>query len=420
MISEQELILRFGTATAIGLIVGMERGWRERDAAAGSRTAGVRTFALCGLLGAILAALGEALSSALVLAAGFATFAAVFSAFTYAETRKDGTFSVTGTVAGLTVFCLGALCVVGSMTAAAAAGVGVAGLLASRERLHGLLSRLTWRELRSALLLLSMSVIVLPLLPDRPLDPFGSVNPREIWIFTVLTAALSYAGYIATKLAGPARGLAISSLAGGLISSTAITVALARRARSDIPAGPLAGGAALAGMVSALRGLTLATIVAPSLFAQLAMPVLVGAAIFGGGGAYLLARSARHADAGVADPGNPFDLLPLLAFAGVLALVSLCGGWMTTRYGSGSIFGTAAVFGLADIDVAVLTTARLVGQTLSSAEGAQAVLLSLGVNAAARSAYAFALGSAGFAVRLMAITLVAVGAAAIAAFMPLA
>lgn len=414
--SGQDLILRFGTATAIGLIVGMERGWRERDAAAGSRTAGVRTFALSGLLGAIVAALGQATSSGLVLAAGFATFAAVFSAFSYAETRKDGTFSVTGTVAGLAVFCLGSLCVVGSMTAAAAAGVGVAGLLASRERLHGLLSRLTWRELRSALLLLSMSVIVLPLLPDRTVDPFASVNPREIWVFTVLTAALSYLGYIATKLAGPARGLAISSLAGGLISSTAITVALARRAKSDLRAGPLAGGAALAGMVSAMRGLLLATFVAPSLFAQLALPVLAGAVIFGGGGAYLLSRTTDHPDSGVSDPGNPFDLLPLLLFAGVLALVAFGGGWMSARYGSGSVYGTAAVFGLADIDVAVLTTARLVGQTLDSGVAAQAIFLSLGVNAVARSVYALALGSLGFAWRLGSVTLVAVGAAAVLAF----
>jgi uncharacterized membrane protein (DUF4010 family) len=199
------MILRLGFALAIGLIVGIERGWRERDAPAGSRTAGIRTYGLSGLLGGVFAALAQVVGAPLLLAVGFLGFAAVFAWFKVREEQADESFSVTGVVAALVVFGLGALAVAGDSKAAAAAGVATAGLLALRDPLHGFLERLTWRELRSALLLAAMTVIVLPTLPNTTIDPWGGVNPRKIWFFTVLTAGISYAGYVAVKVAGPAR-----------------------------------------------------------------------------------------------------------------------------------------------------------------------------------------------------------------------
>jgi uncharacterized membrane protein (DUF4010 family) len=162
------LILRLGFALAIGLIVGIERGWRERDAPAGSRTAGVRTYGLSGLFGGVFAALAQAAGAPLLLAVGFLGFAAVFAWFKHREAQADESFSVTGVVAALVVFALGALAVAGDPKAAAAAGVATAGLLALRDPLHGFLAHLTWRELHSALLLAAMTVIVLPNLPTRP------------------------------------------------------------------------------------------------------------------------------------------------------------------------------------------------------------------------------------------------------------
>jgi uncharacterized membrane protein (DUF4010 family) len=161
------LILRLGFALAIGLIVGIERGWRERDAPAGSRTAGVRTYGLSGLFGGVFAALAQAAGAPLLLAVGFLGFAAVFAWFKHREAQADESFSVTGVVAALVVFALGALAVAGDPKAAAA-GVATAGLLALRDPLHGFLAHLTWRELHSALLLAAMTVIVLPNLPTRP------------------------------------------------------------------------------------------------------------------------------------------------------------------------------------------------------------------------------------------------------------
>ncbi|OYY75925.1 MAG: hypothetical protein B7Y61_18590, partial [Rhizobiales bacterium 35-66-30] len=109
----QDLLLRLATALAIGLIVGIERGWQARERPAGSRTAGVRTFSLAGLLGGVFAVLAQALESPLILATGFFVFALAFGAFTWRELERQRTFSMTGLVAGLLVFALGAFAVVG-------------------------------------------------------------------------------------------------------------------------------------------------------------------------------------------------------------------------------------------------------------------------------------------------------------------
>lgn len=171
-----QLIARLGLALAIGLLVGLERGWRERNEPEGSRTAGIRTYGLSGLLGGISAAVAKGLSSELVLVASFLGFAGVFAWFKVREATRDEDFSVTGVIAGLCVFLLGALAVAGEVQAAAAGGAALAAVLASREVLHELLKKLSWVELRSALILAVMTAIVLPILPNQTIDPWGGLN----------------------------------------------------------------------------------------------------------------------------------------------------------------------------------------------------------------------------------------------------
>lgn len=409
---QDNLILRLATALALGFVVGLERGWRERDAVAGSRTAGVRTFGLTALLGAIIGSLSDATSSPSLVGVAFLGFAGVFAWFKVREAEHDQEFSVTSVVAALIVFALGALCVVGDPQVAAAGGVATAGVLASRDILHGWLARLTWTEVRSALLLLAMSVIVLPLLPNTTIDPFHSVNPREIWLFTVLTAVISAVGYVAVKLAGPSRGILISGLAGALASSTAVTVAFARRAAAGEPSALLAGGAALAGFVSILRVTVIVAVAAPKVLPYLVLPALPAAAVFGLGGLILTRRKAGEG-AGSPTLASPFDLQPLFLFAASFALVAAVGGWIMQRFGTEGILVTSGIFGLLDVDVATLTAARLAGTTITSSMAAQAILLALGVNATARVVYAAALGPLSYALRLFLVTIAALSIGAI-------
>ncbi|MDR5651476.1 MgtC/SapB family protein [Ruixingdingia sedimenti] len=406
-----DLILDLGLALAIGLLVGLERGWRDRDDPAGSRTAGIRTFGIAGLLGGVMAALAEAFGAPLLLAAGLLGFAAVFAWFGAQEAAHEGSFSVTATVAALLVFALGALAVAGDRTAAAAGGAALAAVLAGREMLHGLLRRLTWVELRSAVVLAAMTAIVLPLLPDRALDPWGGFNPHEVWLFTVLVAAISYAGYVAVRVLGPTRGIVVSALAGALVSSTAVTLAFARRARETDAGRQLAGAAALAAVVSVLRVLAVAALLRPAVLAAAAPAALAGAAVFGLGGLLLL-RRADPPPEGAAAARNPFELPALLGFAALFALVSTLSAAAVARFGAASLLASAALAGSFDADVAVLSALRQTDAAVGLDLIGLAVLAALAANAAGRLLLAAAAGPRAYWLPLAGTSAAAVAAGA--------
>ncbi|MGA7489247.1 MAG: MgtC/SapB family protein, partial [Xanthobacteraceae bacterium] len=222
----QDLISRLALALGIGLLIGLERGWRARGARPGSRAAGIRTFAISGLLGGVIGALAQAaggaasLAGGLVLGLAFATHSIIIALFSRDENLAAGIFSVTTAVAGMLTFALGAYAVLGDMRIAAGVAVAATGVLALREELHGWVRKITWPELRSGLVLLAMSFIGLPILPDEAIGPFGGVNPREVWIIAIVLAGVSFLGYAAVKYFGVRRGLLLAAAAGGLASST--------------------------------------------------------------------------------------------------------------------------------------------------------------------------------------------------------
>ncbi|WP_159592371.1 MgtC/SapB family protein [Chelativorans xinjiangense] len=399
------LIAKLGLALAIGLLVGLERGWRERDAPEHSRTAGIRTFGISGLLGGILAALSQAAGSSAPLVAGFLGFAVIFAWYKSREAIHDEDYSVTSVIAGLGVFALGAFAVAGDYRAAAAGGAALAAVLASREVLHGLLKRLTWIELRSALILAVMTAVVLPLLPNRTIDPWGGLNPWEIWFFTVLVAAISFLGYIAVRVLGEARGLLVSALAGAVVSSTAVTVALARSAKGAGRPMPLAGAASLAAMVSILRVSLIVILIEPRVFPAIAAPALAAAFCFGACGGLLLLRNGG--EVGSAPAQNPFDLAPLLLFALFFAVVATASAALSEISGVSGLLATSTVSGALDADVAVLGAIRLVGGTVGADTAGQAVLAALASNAAAKLVLAAAVASLRFSLALAGFTLLA-------------
>ena len=402
------LIARLGLALAIGLLVGLERGWRERDAPDRSRTAGIRTYGISGLLGGILAALADAGGGA-ILVAGFLGFGAVFALYKAREARHDGDFSVTGVVAALAVFALGALAVAGDFRAAAAGAAALAGVLASREVLHSLLKRLTWVELRSALVLAVMTAVILPLLPDRTVDPWGGVNPRQIWFFTVLTAAISFLGYAAVRMLGQARGLLLAAMAGALVSSTAVTVSLARAAKAGAEPMPLAGAGCVAAAVSILRVLTIVVLIGPGAIGEVGLPALAAILCFGSVAALLLRRPGSL-DSGETPARNPFDLLPLLGFAVLFAVVAATSAALAGRIGSSGLLATSTLSGLFDVDVAVLSTLRLIGVVIGPDVAGSLVLAALAANALGRLGLAAVAGPLRFSLPLAGATAAAIGA----------
>ena len=390
----EELIHRLAAALAIGLLVGTERHWRERQEAAGRRTAGVRTFALTGLFGGVMAVLASALGQnggALLLGFGIVALLAAQLPFALREAEAENKVSATSLVAALGTYSLGALAVLGDMAVAGAAAVAMTAILASRESLHGLMKRITWAELRSALMLLSMTLLVMPLVPDEPIALLGGLNPAKIWRFAILLAAISYLGYLAVRLMGPERGLLFSGAAGGLVSSTAVTLANARAAAAGGAGLALAAGALMAGAVSCLRTIGIVAFIAPAVAAHLLAPLGVAALGMALAG-FVLARRAGADGVAASMPDNPFELSAVLKIALLLAAVVLISKLAAERLGPEAVLAVAAITGLADVDAVALSVPLLAPTTISLEFAAQSILAAVAVNICAKAGYALALG----------------------------
>jgi uncharacterized membrane protein (DUF4010 family) len=395
-----ELVGRLGVALAVGLVIGIERGWKQRDEAEGERAAGLRTHALSGLLGGIWGALAlnNGQGGVIALALAFSAFTAALAVFRYREMVRNNTYGATTLVAAMLAFALGALAVVGNQKAAAAAGVATALLLALKAVSHEWVKRLTWEELRAGLILLAMTVILLPLLPDRELAPWFPVNPHEIWLLTILIAALSSAGYVAIRLAGPSAGVLLSGLAGGLVSSTAVTLNMARLARADGErCNIFAAGVLIASAVMMLRVLVIVGVLNIALLPPLAAPLILGALALAAIAGYL-ANWGRE-DCPVGKPlvlQNPFELRVVLEFGVLLALIMAAAKLLSAWAGSNGAMVLAAISGFVDVDAISISLARLAPLGLSPDSAAWAILVAVVANSLAKVVLGFAAGSVKF------------------------
>jgi hypothetical protein len=226
---ELELFKRLGVALAAGMLIGLERGWHERAMPEGSRVAGIRTFAIVGLLGGLWALLGE-LVGEIALGFAFLAFAVVMIIARVRAAAKIDDYGITTVVAALVTFALGAIALRGQLSIAAAGAVVTALLLGIKPALHEFVERIEPEELNAVLKLLLMTIVLLPVLPDRGFGPWKALNPYELWWMVVLIATMHFVGYVAVKLVGEQRGIPLAGLAGGLIASTAVAVSFSRRA----------------------------------------------------------------------------------------------------------------------------------------------------------------------------------------------
>ena len=424
-----DLLWRVALALGIGLLIGLERGWRTREAEPGSRAAGIRTFAISGLLGGIAGAIATtsggvaSAGGAIVLAVALTVYAAVITTFCRDENRADNTFSATTAIAAILTFALGAYSAVGDIRVAAAAGVLAAGMLAAREELHGWVKKLTWRELRSGLVLLAMTFVALPVMPDKPIGPLGGVNPREVWIIAIALAAVSFAGYAAVKYYGASRGVLLAAVAGGLASSTAVTISNARRAAAG-EGSPrlLAAGVALASAVMFLRVAVIIMVLNPGLLV-LAGPALGTASALAIG--FAVAGALRCQREGREYPDmqfrNPFGFWAVVGFAVVLATIMVLGRVISETFGgTGAMIG-AVVVGLADVDTITVSITRLTPGPLDAESAAFAILAAAASDTVSKIAIGAVVGRGWFAflIAVMALTCLIAGAVALAATLAL-
>ncbi|MGZ9723476.1 MgtC/SapB family protein [Rhizobium miluonense] len=394
---------RLGLALAIGAVVGVERHWRERDEGAGKRTAGIRTFMIVGMLGGLSGLIEQTQSAqpalyGLVVVAMFAIFSAIFALYQFRESIVEGDYSVTTVVAAMATFALGSLAVLGNARLAAAGGVSLVAILASREILHRFVRALSWNELRSAIVFLAMAVIVLPILPTAPLGPFGGISPSGTWQLVVLLAGISFLGYVAVKAFGQVRGELVAGAVNGLVSSTAIAVTNARLSLTGQSAALLVAGATAANAVSYLKVLFYIAILAPPIAVRLG-PSLVAAALVMAGFSLLFARkdTAGHTEHRTR---NPFELLSVLKTALLLVAVGFFARAAAAWFGQSGLLVVSTLSGLADIDAITVTIAGIL-DSIGAEFTATALGAAIIANTVAKTAYALVLGGRAYSGRFV-------------------
>ena len=412
---DPELATRLAIALALGLVIGVERGWQSRQTREGLRTAGVRTFACVGLLGGVASLLAEELGAGVLGVAllALATLVTVAYALT---ARESGDFGTTTEIALLLTFALGALAVRGYESEAVAAAVVVAAVLGFKRELHRSLERLDRREIAATLQLLVIAAVVLPLLPDRELGPWQALNPRGIGVLVLLIAAISYVGWFLTRWLGARAGLLVTSVLGGLSSSTAVTAAYARMARSgDGDPTLLGAGIALAAGTMAVRLLVVVGAVELSLVPRIALPVAF-LALVPVAAALLVARRHGSSKRGGAEVRlrNPLDLESALAWGATLSVIFVLVRGAQTWLGSAGVYAVSALSGVADVDAVSLSLARSAGAGVTLDVAANGILLAAFVNTAVKGVLAGAIGGRELALRcapILGAALAAAGAA---------
>jgi len=290
----------------------------------------------------------------------------------------------------------------------------MAGLLALKAPLHAWLRRLQWKEIRAGLVLLAMTFLLLPVLPDRPVDPWGALNPAAIWVLAIIIAALSFVGYVAVRAMGDRTGITLLALAGGLASSTAVTVTLSRLSRgNDAGASVLAGGILLAGVVMVVRVLVVASLLNHALLEPLLWPLGAAVAVFAAGAWLLMLRGRKVIGQGPAlGLHNPLDLGVALKLAAFIAVVMLLAKIVVERFGNTGLYLLSAASGIADVDALTLSLVRLVDEGASAATAATGIVIAVAVNSISKSAMAAVIGSPRVSVPVGVVSLAAVAAGA--------
>lgn len=353
-----------GISLAIGLLIGVERGWKQRSAEDGRRIAGLRTFGLTGLAGGcsaiMLPFIGEQATGLLFLGFALAVSLAYFN-------RKQGSedASITGLVSLLLTFMLGMLAAFEQIELAASAAIITALLLRYKEILHNWLRQLEDHELKAGLQLLLISIVLLPVLPDQGYGPWQVLNPYEIWWMVVLIAGISFVGYFAMKFAGTDKGIMLTALSAGLASSTALTLHFTRLAvQQPLLQRQLSAGILIACGTMFPRVVLVATLINPAILPSLWPPMAVMTLVIFISAALLWKTRTLEQSASLSRLLNPLELKSAVFFGALLVLILLLGELMREVFGAAGIYVLALASGIADVDPINLTLSRMsLGET---------------------------------------------------------
>lgn len=363
----------------LGIIIGIERGTRKESEA--YEIIGIRTFALIGLFGGISAFIGINLNTSFIIIAFFSLSLFLLTLYIMELKIKRGV-GVTTVIAAFITYSLGALVILGERSLAIALTVVVTLLLSLKPRLHYLVKKIDQEELYAILKLLLITVVILPLLPDRGYGPGEFFNPYRTWLFVILVAGISFIGYISAKLFGHEKGVILTSIFGGIASSTALTLNFARIGRNKEHSNLLTTGILISWFLMFPRIFVIALIINIKLMSYLLLPfVIFSTLLFIFAFVYWLKSKGKALlNTDLIIFNNPLQLRPALEFGLLLVLIMFLTYLFKTYFGNFGIYVIAAISGITDVDAITLTVSSLSKTDLGLQIAANAIILASVVN----------------------------------------
>jgi uncharacterized membrane protein (DUF4010 family) len=389
-----DLLYGFLVALGIGILVGIERE-RDQSRKEEFRVAGVRTFTLIALLGATSGLIFQ--YNAMLSVAVFAGVIILVASGYYISGIRSQLIGQTTEIAELMVFSLGYLSFFpGTRSISVMIAIVVALTLALKENIHGFAHEIKEYELLDTLKFAVITFIILPLLPDQAIDSWGIFNPRQIWLLVVLISGISYLGYIMIKALGVNQGSAITGFLGGLSSSTALTTAMARRAKENTDLiKPSVFAAVIASTVMFPRMLFEIAVLNPDLNSRLFPSAAL--MFFAGVIACLLIINRRENISKKIDLKTPFALKPALKFAAFFLLILALQHFAVKLYGTAGVYAISFFSGLVDVDAITLSSAKMAASgQLSETVALNSILIAAISNTLMKTMYAYLLGGKEF------------------------
>lgn len=393
---------RLACALAIGLLIGLQRENSFQDAQ--EHPAGIRTFAITGILGAVTALISMQMHSAAPFVGSLLAIGAVLSA-THVSTKARTYSGITTSVSLIAVFTLGGLCQFGKIAESIAVAVCILGLLALKDPLHAFAHRVSKEDIFATLKFALISAVILPILPEKSYGPAGLevVSPYKVWIFVCFISGISFVGYVLIKWIGPGKGIGLTGLFGGLASSTALTLSLSRRSRENPEfSNSLSMGIVIAWSVMYLRLYLICIALIPSLAPKLAIALLVPP-IPGFLFAWILyLKNKRQHSIQMTDFKNPFELLPSIKFGIVFAIVLFIANAAQKYFGNDALFLSSFITGLAEMDAITLSILDMAKQNSVPLEAAAKAIAIAGLaNTLGKGILACILGDSGMRKKIL-------------------
>jgi uncharacterized membrane protein (DUF4010 family) len=394
-------IYPFLVALLIGALIGTERQRRlAEDKVRG--VAGLRTFVLIALLGALCAYLSDHYGPGFAIAA-ISTFTILVAAGYASSVNSLGRIDFTAAVAAVVTFALGMLTTFpDSVLLAVALAIITTWVLATRTITHRYVEALTETDLLDTLKMGIIALVIYPLLPEEPLGPWGVISLRQIWLFVIMVSLIGYVGYILIRILGAERGLSLTGILGGIVSSTAVTTSMAAEVKLDeriLPAAVFATAVACCTMFP--RMLFITAVINKDLFLGVLPPLLI-MTVVGAALAYLSLRKnpAMGADVMVKDP---FRIVPALKLGAFFAFVLIISKIASVYFGDAGIYAASIISGLADVDAITLTMATMSKSTLAANVAVTSITLAAIVNTLVKLTIAYVLGTKAFGNKMAAI-----------------